>query len=340
MITVNKEKLIERVALLASGVDSLGTGSFVSISTIFFLTNSHVNTTFIGIGLTLSAISGMIASVPIAYLADRLGKLRTFSISYILRAIGMLLWLAIRGNIGFLIFMTLFGIIDRSAASLTRSLIVAPLSKEKALSYEGELKKMNNFRQYAILKPHLKSSYLSVFSEADVPVNEEVETGLSYNLLGAKALLKTGKVAIVNNYNIAQIWLQDENAPFKMRIRREALGKYTTTIDDVDALVPSLDIKTLCTYTHTVKHKVSPFISLEINTPLKAQEYTAIANLYTDRAEINKRRYTLAVEGISPKAAIVTLDMYSADDMRLEVELTNPKEIVIIPQFLFDYSKK
>lgn len=199
---------------------------------------------------------------------------------------------------------------------------------------------MNNLHHYAILKPNFKMSYLSTFSEADVPVNEEVETGLPYTLLGAKALLKTGKVGIVNNYNIAQIWLQDENAPFKMRIRREALGRYTTTIDDADALVPSLDTKTFCTYTHTVKHKVSPFISLEINTPLKAQEYTAIANLYPDKAEINKRRYTLVVEGISPKAAIVTLDVYSADDMRLEVELTNPKEIVIIPQFLFDYSKK
>ena len=139
MITVNKEKLIERAALVASGVDALGTGSFVSISTIFFLTNSHVTATVIGIGLTLSAISGMIASVPIAYFADRLGKLRTFSISYILRAIGMLLWLIVRGNIGFLIFMTLFGIIDRSAASLTRSLIVMPLSKEKASILMGNM---------------------------------------------------------------------------------------------------------------------------------------------------------------------------------------------------------
>lgn len=139
MITVNKEKLIERAALVASGVDALGTGSFVSISTIFFLTNSHVTATVIGIGLTLSAISGMIASVPIAYFADRLGKLRTFSISYILRAIGMLLWLIVRGNISFLIFMTLFGIIDRSAASLTRSLIVMPLSKEKASILMGNM---------------------------------------------------------------------------------------------------------------------------------------------------------------------------------------------------------
>jgi MFS family permease len=139
MITVNKEKLIERAALVASGVDALGTGSFVSISTIFFLTNSHVTATVIGIGLTLSAISSMIASVPIAYFADRLGKLRTFSISYILRAIGMLLWLIVRGNIGFLIFMTLFGIIDRSAASLTRSLIVMPLSKEKASILMGNM---------------------------------------------------------------------------------------------------------------------------------------------------------------------------------------------------------
>ncbi|ATO54072.1 MFS transporter [Lactobacillus sp. JM1] len=136
---MNKERLIERAALLASGVDSLGTGSFVSISTIFFLNNSHVSATLIGIGLTLSAISGMVASVPVAYLADRLGKLRIFSVSYILRAFGMLLWQGIKGNISFLIFMTLFGIIDRSAASLTRSLIVAPLSKEKASILMGNM---------------------------------------------------------------------------------------------------------------------------------------------------------------------------------------------------------
>ena len=139
MIAINKERLIERAALLASGVDSLGTGSFVSISTIFFLNNSHVSATLIGIGLTLSAISGMVASVPVAYLADRLGKLRIFSVSYILRAFGMLLWQGIKGNISFLIFMTLFGIIDRSAASLTRSLIVAPLSKEKASILMGNM---------------------------------------------------------------------------------------------------------------------------------------------------------------------------------------------------------
>ena len=139
MIAINKERLIERAALLASGVDSLGTGSFVSISTIFFLNNSHVSATLIGIGLTLSAISGMVASVPVAYLADRLGKLRIFSVSDRLRAFGRLLWQGIKGNISFLIFMTLFGIIDRSAASLTRSLIVAPLSKEKASILMGNM---------------------------------------------------------------------------------------------------------------------------------------------------------------------------------------------------------
>lgn len=138
-ITTNKEKSIEQAALLAAGVDSLGTGSFVSISTIFFLTNNHVSPTFIGLGLTLSAISGTIASIPVANFADRFGKLRIFSISYILRAVGMLLWLIVKGNISFLIFMTIFGMIDRSAASLTRSLIVAPLSKEKASILMGNM---------------------------------------------------------------------------------------------------------------------------------------------------------------------------------------------------------
>lgn len=130
---------IQFVALLSSGIDSFGTGSFVSISTIFFSTYNRVSPGTIGLGLTLSAITGMMASIPIGYLADKYGRLKLFSISYFLRAIGALCWLLIKGNLQFLIYMSLFGIIDRSAASLTRSLIIAPLSKKDATVLMGKM---------------------------------------------------------------------------------------------------------------------------------------------------------------------------------------------------------
>ncbi|KRK13336.1 MFS transporter [Lacticaseibacillus casei] len=130
---------IQFAALLSSGIDSFGTGSFVSVSTVFFSTYSHVSPSIIGIGLTLSAITGMISSLPVGYLADKYGRLKLFSISYFLRGVGALCWLFISGNLQFLIYMSLFGIIDRSAASLTRSLIISPLSKRDATVLMGKM---------------------------------------------------------------------------------------------------------------------------------------------------------------------------------------------------------
>ena len=126
------EQRLQRAALLASGIDAFGTGSFVSAAAVIFSSYNHVSAGIIGLGLTFSAVSGMIASMPAAYLADRIGGLRVFTYSYLLRAVGMLGWLTISGNAAFLVYMTLFGIIDRSAASLTRGLIIAPLSREQA----------------------------------------------------------------------------------------------------------------------------------------------------------------------------------------------------------------
>lgn len=133
------EQRLQRAALLASGIDAFGTGSFVSAAAIIFSSYNHVSAGIIGLGLTFSAVSGMIASMPAAYLADRIGGLRVFTYSYLLRAVGMLGWLIISGDAAFLVYMTLFGIIDRSAASLTRGLIIAPLSREQATILLGRM---------------------------------------------------------------------------------------------------------------------------------------------------------------------------------------------------------
>ena len=97
------EQRLQRAALLASCIDAFGTGSFVSAAAVIFSSYNHVSAGIIGLGLTFSAVSGMIASMPAAYLADRIGGLRVFTYSYLLRAVGMLGWLIISGDAAFLV---------------------------------------------------------------------------------------------------------------------------------------------------------------------------------------------------------------------------------------------
>lgn len=130
---------MERAALFGAAVDAIGTGAFVSAAAIFFTLQNGVHPLTVGIGLTASAVAGALASVPVAHLADRLGPLKVFTISYALRAVGMLGWLTISGDTSFLIYSALFGVVDRSAASLTRSLIAAPLPKDEAVRVFGKM---------------------------------------------------------------------------------------------------------------------------------------------------------------------------------------------------------
>lgn len=136
-LTVPQARRFQRAALTATGIDSLGTGSYVSAAVVLFTQHLSVNPAAVGFGLTLSAISGMLASLPISALADRWGNLRVFTCSYILRALGTLVWVFISGDAQYLAYSLLFGVIDRSAASLTRSLMVAPLSKEDSIRLIG-----------------------------------------------------------------------------------------------------------------------------------------------------------------------------------------------------------
>lgn len=130
---------VQRAALTGTAIDAVGTGAFVSAAAIFFATQNGVSPITVGIGLTVSAIAGALASVPVAHLADRLGPLRVFTISYALRAIGMLGWLLVGGDAAFLVYSAVFGAVDRSAASLTRSIIASPLPKDEAVRLFGKM---------------------------------------------------------------------------------------------------------------------------------------------------------------------------------------------------------
>lgn len=136
-LTPPQSRRVQRAAMAATGIDALGTGSYVSAAAVLFTQHLGVSPAAVGLGLAVSAISGMLASLPVSALADKWGSLRVFTISYLIRAAGTLAWILISGDLQYVVYSLMFGVIDRSAASLTRSLVVAPLAKDESIRLIG-----------------------------------------------------------------------------------------------------------------------------------------------------------------------------------------------------------
>lgn len=199
---------------------------------------------------------------------------------------------------------------------------------------------MNGLKQYALFVPHKEQKFMSELTDTNI----ETETSLTYTREGFEALLASGKVKVYNIIKITQMWLADEGAEkaenYSMRIRSERQCRLVLS-RELKEIYPqaALDPNTLTTYSHTVKHKLTKATSLEVNTGLSKKDYEIIANHYINWcSEVDKTRVYLACEGIATNKAVVTMDIYSDDEMRLEVELVNAKEGVIIPNYLFTYS--
>lgn len=199
---------------------------------------------------------------------------------------------------------------------------------------------MNGLKQYALFVPHKEQKFMSELTDT----NMETETSLLYTREGFEALLAAGKVKVYDIIKIIQMWLVDEGADkpenYSMRIRYERQCRPVIS-REFEEIYPqaALDPNTLATYSHTVKHKLTKSTSLEVNTGLSKKDYEIIANHYINWCpEVNKTRVYLACEGIATNKAVVTMDIYSDDEMRLEVELVNAKEGVTIPDYFFTYS--
>ena len=199
---------------------------------------------------------------------------------------------------------------------------------------------MNGLKQYAVFVPNKEQKFMSELTDT----NMETETSLLYTREGFEALLASGKVKVYNIIKINQMWLVDKGAKkaksYTMRIRSEQQCKPVLS-SEFEEIYPqsALDRAFPEVYTHTVKHKLTKSTSLEVNTGLSKKDYEIIANHYIGWCEeVNKTRVYLACESVATNRAIVTMDIYSDDLMRLEIELTNAKEGIIIPEYLYTYA--
>ncbi|HEX3961481.1 MAG TPA: MFS transporter [Trebonia sp.] len=70
---------------MANLVDSLGTGLFLAGSALFFTRALRLSAAEVGVGLSLAGVGGILATIPVGMLADRIGSKRTIVALYLWR---------------------------------------------------------------------------------------------------------------------------------------------------------------------------------------------------------------------------------------------------------------
>lgn len=102
----------ERDYALITTVDSLGTGSFLTVSVVLFVRIVGVSPTQVGTALGVGGLISLFARVPLGRLSDRLGHRRALIIMHLLRALTFPVYLVIHGFPALLVLSVLILVIE------------------------------------------------------------------------------------------------------------------------------------------------------------------------------------------------------------------------------------
>jgi len=97
-----------RVLALAQLANSIGDGAFYACSALFFTRVVGLSATQVGVALTLAWATGMLAGVPLGYVADRFGPRRTAVVLAVTTAGTLTSFLAVRSLLPFLLVACLY----------------------------------------------------------------------------------------------------------------------------------------------------------------------------------------------------------------------------------------
>jgi predicted MFS family arabinose efflux permease len=133
-----------RRLLVAYLVDTLGTGLFLAGSMVFFTRSVGLSVVQVGTGLSLAGLIGMLASVPLGILADRVGVRRVLVAVHLCRAAGFGLYVLCTDFSEFLVVACLIGVADRTSSSLNQALVSMAVSTEDRVRTMGLLRVVGN----------------------------------------------------------------------------------------------------------------------------------------------------------------------------------------------------
>jgi Major Facilitator Superfamily len=114
-----------RALALVTLIDSIGTGLFLAGAAIFFVRAIGLTAAQVGLGLSVGAAVGLLTTVPIGVLGDRLGPRRLLVLVQLWRAACLVALVFVSDAVSFTVVAALMAIAEAATPSLTQAVVAA-----------------------------------------------------------------------------------------------------------------------------------------------------------------------------------------------------------------------
>ena len=114
-----------RALALVTLIDSIGTGLFLAGAAIFFVRAIGLTAAQVGLGLSVGAAVGLLTTVPIGVLGDRLGPRRLLVLVQLWRAACLVALVFVSDVVSFTVVAALMAIAEAATPSLTQAVVAA-----------------------------------------------------------------------------------------------------------------------------------------------------------------------------------------------------------------------
>jgi MFS family permease len=119
-----------RTLTLATSIDAIGTGLFLAGAAIFFVRSIGLTPAQVGLGLSIGGAVGLVTTVPIGVLADRLGPRRLLVISQLWRAACLVGLVFVSDVTWFIVVAALMAIAETATPSLIQAVVASAVGTE------------------------------------------------------------------------------------------------------------------------------------------------------------------------------------------------------------------
>ncbi|MER6997177.1 MFS transporter [Streptomyces sp. NPDC000410] len=125
-------------------IQSLGLGVFLTSSAVFFTRTIGIPAGRVGLALSVAGLCGLLCTVPIGRLADRLGAGRVLTANFLLASAGFTAYCMVDGFAGFLAVACAIAVLETSAGALQASLTNALVGEEERVKVSAQMRGLFN----------------------------------------------------------------------------------------------------------------------------------------------------------------------------------------------------
>ncbi|MEU0164522.1 MFS transporter [Streptomyces iakyrus] len=125
-------------------IQSLGLGVFLTSSAVFFTRTIGIPAQRVGLALSVAGLCGLLCTVPIGRLADRLGAGRVLTANFLLAAVGFTAYCLVDGFAAFLAVACAIAVLETSAGALQASLTDALVGEAEWVRVSAQMRSLFN----------------------------------------------------------------------------------------------------------------------------------------------------------------------------------------------------